>query len=139
MNEFEQQNQENDVVTVPAISPSRVDTLGHRSTSTNRITPMDEGNAVVVSHRNSDQVWEDNSIRPILGMLGRRRAIIFATLLAVFVLTSLFLWLTPPIYEATATMQVHVTDSSKEESSSSDNLVMSASPGGDHGYSCPGG
>lgn len=66
---------------------------------------------------------EDNSLRQFFALLGRRWALLVGTLILVLGLTAVYMILTPPVYESTATLQVHDTDSNgsgKQEST----LVM---------------
>lgn len=81
--------------------------------------------AVVLSR--GDESFTDNSMRAFFAMLLRRRGLFVAVMALILGVTMFYLWLSPPIYVATATMQVNNTESSESESPTN-NLVVSGIP-----------
>ena len=69
-----------------------------------------EGSSILA--RSGDDAGEDNSLRQFFALLGRRWALVLGTLVLVMGLTAVYMILTPPVYEATATLQVHATEGS---------------------------
>lgn len=68
-----------------------------------------ESSPVLPRRGSEDSV--DNSLRQLFNMLMRRKAILVATMLLVLGVTMVYLQLTPPIYDATATLQIYASKS----------------------------
>src|SRR3712207_1595965 len=54
-----------------------------------------------------EEKWDESPLRRFMAMLSRRRRIVWTTLLATVAIAIVFKWLAPPVYRATATLQVH--------------------------------
>jgi capsular exopolysaccharide synthesis family protein len=93
--------------------------------------PYGEGS--VVLSRTGEEGYSDSSMRAFFAMLLRRRGLFLAVMALVLGATLVYLWLTPPIYEATATMQVNGAESGGggDQGSSNNSLVVSGMPGPD--------
>lgn len=91
-----------------------------------------EGSAIL-ARSNGEDVGEDNSLRQFFALLGRRWALVVGTLILVLGLTAVYMILTPPVYEATATLQVHASEGSGGGGGGGDKestLVMATDMGG---------
>lgn len=67
--------------------------------------------SAVLSRRAVEEAGTDNTIRQLLGLLARRKVLLCVTVFAVLGLTMLYLMLTPPVYDAKATLQIYAVDS----------------------------
>ena len=82
-----------------------------------------EGSSIL-ARPSGDDFAEDNSFRQLFALLGRRWALLLGALILVLGLSAIYMILTPPVYESTATLQVHATDASSSGSKDESTLVM---------------
>ena len=84
----------------------------------------------VLSRKAVDDAGADNTIRQVLGMLGRRKILAIATLLSVLGITMLYLMLTPAVYDAKATLQIYASEGGSTEGGGADVSTLVNSSGG---------
>lgn len=103
-----------------------------------RLNPWGYSDSSAVLPRKAvEEAGTDNTIRQLLGLIARRKVLLLTTLLAVLGLTMLYLMLTPPVYDAKATLQIYAVDGEGGGSGEADvsTLVNSASgAGGDRSF-----
>lgn len=91
--------------------------------------------STVLSRKAVDDTGADNTIRQVLGMLGRRKVLALATLLTVLGITLIYLMVTPAVYDAKATLQIYAAEGAEGDGADVSTLVNSASgTGGDRSY-----
>jgi succinoglycan biosynthesis transport protein ExoP len=121
-----QSSHENDASLVRARSAG-----GRVYNDDSRLNPWGYNDASsVLSRKAVDDAGADNTIRQVLGMLGRRKILAIATLLTVLGLTMLYLMLTPAVYDAKATLQIYASEGGTTEGSGTDVSTLVNSSGG---------